>query len=71
MATVPADKTGIFSNSVDPDEDGSLLYDLRRPLEQDVNFANPHRKRSPRRSMSFGTLPRIFWPLRSWNFTRM
>jgi threonyl-tRNA synthetase len=31
-------KTGIFSNSVDPAEDGSLLYDLRRPLEQDVNL---------------------------------
>jgi len=30
------EKTGIFSNSVDPAEDGSLLYDLRRPLEQDV-----------------------------------
>jgi len=25
-------KTGIFSNSVDPDADGGLLYDLRRPL---------------------------------------
>ena len=34
----PADKTGIFSNSVDPAEDGSLLYDLRRPLEQDVSL---------------------------------
>ncbi len=32
------EKTGIFSNSVDPDEDGSLLYDLRRPLEQDVSL---------------------------------
>jgi threonyl-tRNA synthetase len=32
----PGDKAGIFSNSVDPAEDGSLLYDLRRPLEQDV-----------------------------------
>src|SRR6516164_1151043 len=31
-------KTGIFSNSVDPAEDGSLLYDLRRPLEQDVKL---------------------------------
>jgi len=30
------EKTGIFSNSVDPAEDGSLLYDLRRPIEQDV-----------------------------------
>ena len=29
-------KTGIFSNSVEPAEDGSLLYDLRRPLDQDV-----------------------------------
>jgi threonyl-tRNA synthetase len=34
----PADKTGIFSNSVDPEEDGSLLYDLRRPLDQDVSL---------------------------------
>ena len=34
----PADKTGIFSNSVDPAEDGSLLYDLRRPLDQDVSL---------------------------------
>ncbi|HTQ98131.1 MAG TPA: threonine--tRNA ligase, partial [Candidatus Acidoferrum sp.] len=33
-----AEKTGIFSNSVDPEEDGSLLYDLRRPLEQDVSL---------------------------------
>src|SRR3974377_1391606 len=31
-------KTGIFSNSVDPAEDGSLLYDLRRPIEQDVDL---------------------------------
>jgi threonyl-tRNA synthetase len=31
-------KTGIFSNSVDPDPDGGLLYDLRRPLEQDVKL---------------------------------
>src|SRR5579871_6038719 len=31
-------KTGIFSNSVDPEPDGSLLYDLRRPLEQDVKL---------------------------------
>jgi threonyl-tRNA synthetase len=31
-------KTGIFSNSVDPDVDGGLLYDLRRPLEQDVKL---------------------------------
>ena len=31
-------KTGIFSNSVEPAEDGSLLYDLRRPLEQDVKL---------------------------------
>ena len=31
-------KSGIFSNSVDPAEDGSLLYDLRRPLEQDVKL---------------------------------
>src|SRR5258707_552520 len=31
-------KTGIFSNSVDPDADGGLLYDLRRPLEQDVKL---------------------------------
>jgi threonyl-tRNA synthetase len=34
----PAAKTGIFSNSVDPAEDGSLLYDLRRPLDQDVSL---------------------------------
>ena len=34
----PESKTGIFSNSVDPDADGSLLYDLRRPLEQDVKL---------------------------------
>jgi threonyl-tRNA synthetase len=34
----PTDKTGIFSNSVDPAEDGSLLYDLRRPLDQDVSL---------------------------------
>jgi threonyl-tRNA synthetase len=34
----PAGKTGIFSNSVDPAEDGSLLYDLRRPLDQDVSL---------------------------------
>src|SRR5580700_10968702 len=33
-----AQKTGIFSNSVDPAEDGSLLYDLRRPIEQDVSL---------------------------------
>lgn len=32
------EKTGIFSNSVDPQEDGSLLFDLRRPLEQDVKL---------------------------------
>jgi len=32
------EKTGIFSNSVDPDENGDLLYDLRRPLEQDVSL---------------------------------
>jgi len=31
-------KAGIFSNSVDPDADGGLLYDLRRPLEQDVKL---------------------------------
>src|SRR5580700_11871655 len=31
-------KTGILSNSVDPDADGGLLYDLRRPLEQDVKL---------------------------------
>jgi threonyl-tRNA synthetase len=31
-------KTGIYSNSVDPEEDGGLLYDLRRPLEQDVKL---------------------------------
>jgi threonyl-tRNA synthetase len=31
-------KSGIFSNSVDPAEDGSLLFDLRRPLEQDVRL---------------------------------
>src|SRR6202166_719605 len=31
-------KTGIFSNSVDPDADGGLLFDLRRPLEQDVKL---------------------------------
>jgi threonyl-tRNA synthetase len=31
-------KSGIFSNSIDPAEDGSLLYDLRRPLEQDVKL---------------------------------
>ena len=31
-------KTGIFSNSVEPAEDGSLLYDLRRPLDQDVKL---------------------------------
>src|SRR5271165_445698 len=30
--------SGIFSNSVDPAEDGSLLFDLRRPLEQDVKL---------------------------------
>jgi threonyl-tRNA synthetase len=32
------EKTGIYSNSVDPAEDGSLLFDLRRPLEQDVKL---------------------------------
>lgn len=32
------EKTGIFSNSVDPAEDGSLLFDLRRPIEQDVKL---------------------------------
>ncbi len=32
------EKSGIFSNSVDPAEDGSLLYDLRRPLDQDVSL---------------------------------
>ncbi|MGA3177928.1 MAG: threonine--tRNA ligase [Candidatus Acidiferrum sp.] len=32
------EKTGIFSNSVDPAEDGSLLFDLRRPLDQDVKL---------------------------------
>src|SRR5215468_9091339 len=31
-------KTGIFSNSVDAAEDGSLLIDLRRPLDQDVKL---------------------------------
>ncbi|HET7105768.1 MAG TPA: threonine--tRNA ligase [Candidatus Acidoferrum sp.] len=31
-------KTGIFSNSVEPEPDGGLLYDLRRPLEQDVKL---------------------------------
>jgi threonyl-tRNA synthetase len=31
-------KTGIFSNSVDPEPDGGLLFDLRRPLEQDVKL---------------------------------
>ncbi|HUI51345.1 MAG TPA: threonine--tRNA ligase [Terriglobales bacterium] len=31
-------KTGIYSNSVDPEPDGGLLYDLRRPLEQDVKL---------------------------------
>jgi threonyl-tRNA synthetase len=33
-----SEKTGIFSNSVEPEADGSLLYDLRRPLEQDVSL---------------------------------
>ena len=32
------EKSGIYSNSVDPEPDGSLLYDLRRPLEQDVKL---------------------------------
>ncbi len=32
------EKSGIFSNSVDPAEDGSLLFDLRRPIEQDVKL---------------------------------
>jgi threonyl-tRNA synthetase len=32
------EKTGIYSNSVDPEPDGTLLYDLRRPLEQDVKL---------------------------------
>src|SRR5277367_163853 len=32
------EKTGIYSNSVDPAEDGSLLFDLRRPLEQNVKL---------------------------------
>src|SRR5271155_5163494 len=32
------DKSGIYSNSVDPDAEGNLLYDLRRPLEQDVKL---------------------------------
>ena len=32
------EKSGIFSNSVDPAEDGGLLFDLRRPLEQDVKL---------------------------------
>src|SRR6202142_2807371 len=32
------EKSGIFSNSVEPSEDGSLLFDLRRPLEQDVRL---------------------------------
>ena len=32
------ERSGIFSNSVDPAEDGSLLYDLRRPLDQDVSL---------------------------------
>jgi threonyl-tRNA synthetase len=31
-------KTGIYSNSVDPEADGGLLYDLRRPIEQDVKL---------------------------------
>jgi threonyl-tRNA synthetase len=31
-------KTGIFSNSVDPEADGGLLFDLRRPIEQDVKL---------------------------------
>jgi len=29
----PETKTGIYSNSVDPEADGSLLFDLRRPLD--------------------------------------
>src|SRR6202790_3221435 len=32
------EKTGIYSNSVDPEPDGTLLYDLRRPLDQDVKL---------------------------------
>src|SRR5271165_2806573 len=32
------EKSGIFSNSVDPAEDGSLLFDLRRPLEENVKL---------------------------------
>jgi threonyl-tRNA synthetase len=32
------EKAGVYSNSVDPAEDGSLLFDLRRPLEQDVKL---------------------------------
>jgi threonyl-tRNA synthetase len=32
------EKSGIFSNSVDPAEDGSLLFDLRRPIDQDVKL---------------------------------
>jgi threonyl-tRNA synthetase len=31
-------KSGIYSNSVDPEADGGLLYDLRRPIEQDVKL---------------------------------
>src|SRR5208337_693550 len=37
-------KTGIFSNSVDPAEDGSLLYDLRRPLDFYVALPVPTEK---------------------------
>ena len=33
-----ARKTGIYANSVEPAEDGTLLYDLRRPIEQDVEL---------------------------------
>src|ERR1700730_3862846 len=32
------EKTGIYPTAVDPAEDGSLLFDLRRPLEQDVKL---------------------------------
>ncbi|MGB8495869.1 MAG: threonine--tRNA ligase [Candidatus Acidiferrum sp.] len=32
------ERTGIFSNSVHPAEDGSLLFDLCRPLDQDVKL---------------------------------
>ena len=55
------EKTGIFSNSVDPDENGDLLYDLRRPLEQDVSLEILTEGR-PSYYVNLGPHPPRLWP---------